>query len=221
MAAYAALGQVNAQITSALKDRGVAAVGLHAEPKLFACQKKQYQSSGDETVDLGWVGSVESVDTSCFGHSDASVFVISPIGWDGFQNRYNINADDAALALAIELEADSLVFASDVPGVLVPAGTTPAVVSWLDCASAWDLICTGQVTGGMIPKLVSSIDAIKSGVKKVSIISGKKKAALVDLLVGKACVGTTILLGLPGRSAVYGPTRSSVFDEPETLKQIA
>jgi acetylglutamate kinase len=192
MAVYAALGQLNTEIVEALEAAGLPAAALHAEPNLFQCHKKKGVTAKGAPVDLGWVGEIIKTDVTCLGKLDNRIAVVSPLGADHFHNKYNINADHAAFALAAALKADRLVFVSDVPGVLSDKNDVLSVIPTLNEQDIEALIESGKVSQGMIPKLMSSISSAKAGVKAVSIISGNEEAALINLVEGNGPAGTTI-----------------------------
>lgn len=137
---------------------------------------------------LGQVGSVTSVDTSLVESLWASGFlpVVSPvsIGPDG--QSWNVNADDAAAALASSLRAQALVYVSDVPGVLENGERIPA----LDPTGVEDLIARGVASGGMIPKLRGCVQTLRSGVESVSVAGWSGPGSLDRILSGVA--GTTL-----------------------------
>jgi acetylglutamate kinase len=124
-----------------------------------------------------------------------SVAVVTPIGWDHHRNRYNINADHAAFALAVALKAQRLVFVSDVPGVLSDKDDPSSVIPQLGKTEIEALIASGAVSAGMIPKLMNSLASVEAGVQSVSIVSGKDDSALCQLIQGDSSVGTTIVAG--------------------------
>ncbi len=192
MAVYAALGQINATVVNALKDAGLPAIGLHAEPGLFNCVKKTDVTHKGASVDLGWVGEIKSTNVDSLNKCGGSVAVVTPIGWDEHRNKYNINADHAALAIAAALKAERLVFVSDVAGVLADKEDPSSVIPYLGKAEIESLIDCGTVSEGMIPKLMSSLASVEAGVKSVSIVSGCDDSALAKLVQGHSNVGTTI-----------------------------
>lgn len=193
MTVFAALGALNAEIVDALRASGVDAVGLHADPNLFHCVKAPgiAQSNG-EMADLGWVGKIVAVNPSWLTPFSSRVVVVSPIGWDGFRNRYNLNADHAAMALAVALSAGALVFLSDVAGVLTDISDPLSRVAVLNESKAKDLIESGIVKGGMLPKIDSSLSALRAGVGRVCMADGRQDSALLEVLSNSGRVGTTI-----------------------------
>ena len=118
--------------------------------------------------------------------------VISPISADKAGNTLNINADDAALAIAEKLSCDTLVFLTDVDGLLLDVTNEKTLVHYLNKEKATALIENEMIGGGMLPKLKSCIKSIENGVHEVSIINGTVKYNLVSSFITPAKVGTTI-----------------------------
>lgn len=207
MVAVCALNQVNTAIVHALRNRGVDAVGLQAERGLLAARKMTraslssgvaiegttLRSATVEAIDLGWVGEIVAVGSQVLDLYESSIAVITPIGYDEFGNRYNLNADHAAMAIASAIRSEALVFMSDVPGVMKRPPDTGAVFNELSAARIEALIGTGIISGGMIPKLLSSVDAIRQGASRVCIVDGREEAALTNLLLFGREIGTTIV----------------------------
>ncbi|HEY9777746.1 MAG TPA: acetylglutamate kinase [Planktothrix sp.] len=194
MAVFAALGEVNAAIVQGLEAVGIPAASMHAAPDLFTCNKKTGITTKGASVDLGWVGEIISTDVSSLSKHSGAIAVVSPMGWDQYQNKYNINADAAAFALAAAMGADRLVFMSDVPGVLKDKNDSTSIVATLDAERIETLIATGAVSAGMVPKLMNSLASAQAGVKSVSIISGTADSALTELVHGEP-IGTTVVAG--------------------------
>lgn len=157
-------GHTNKQVVRALLAAGLDAVGLSGvDGGLLRCRKRPHP-----TVDLGLVGEVTAVRAGLLRRlmDDGITPVISPIslGQDG--QTYNVNADEAAGAIAAALPTDALDFVSNVPGVLADGQRLPALTP--DAAEA--LIRDGVITGGMIPKVRTALDALARGVPRVRIV---------------------------------------------------
>ena len=157
-------GRSNKQIVSALQTAGVDALGLSGvDLGLFRCVKRQHP-----TADLGFVGEIVEVRTGVITQLLAAGVtpVISPIslGLDG--QTYNVNADDAALALAGALKADVLDLVSNVPGVL----QNGQILNTLNPAEAEHLISSGVIVDGMVPKVRAALTAVEKGVKQARIV---------------------------------------------------
>lgn len=176
--------QVNKRLVRACLAEGLNAAGISGVdgPLLRA------RPYGDGR--LGFVGSVVKVDPTLITTLLAAGFlpVVSPIsvGEDGLP--YNVNADHAAADIAIAMKADDLVFITDVPGVLVDGSPVPA----LRLSQVEDLIRDGQITGGMIPKVRSCVDAVRRGVGRVHILAWENDRTISEHLSGAKAHGTVI-----------------------------
>ena len=142
-------------------------------------------------LDIGQVGEIESIDPTVISTLEEGGFipVVAPIGVDGDGLSYNINADLVAGKLAEVLKAEKLVVLTNTPGVLdkngqLLTGLTPKEVD--------DLAADGTISGGMLPKIASALDAAKSGVKSVHIIDGRVDHALLLEILTAQGVGTLI-----------------------------
>ncbi|MFO7661554.1 MAG: acetylglutamate kinase [Chloroflexota bacterium] len=157
-------GHTNKAIVKALLAAGSDAAGLSGvDGGLLRCRKKNHS-----TVDLGLVGEIVAVRTGllqCF-IDHGTIPVISPISLGEDGQTYNVNADEAAGAIAAALSAETLDFVSNVPGVLNGRGLLP----FLTPVKAESLIHNGAVTGGMIPKVRTALDAVRRGVPAVRIV---------------------------------------------------
>ena len=157
-------GRANKQIVRALLAGGLDAVGLSGvDGRLLTARKKQHP-----TADLGLVGEVTAVRLPLLQHllQVGIIPVISPISLGEDGQTYNVNADEAAAAIAAALGADTLDFVSNVPGVLAGG----ALVPHLSPAAAEALIADGVISGGMIPKVRAALDALTRGVPRVRIV---------------------------------------------------
>lgn len=158
-------GQANKRIVMALLAAGVDAVGLSGvDGGLLKCEKKVHQ-----TADLGFVGQITSVRASLLHQLIAQglTVVLSPIslGVDG--HAYNVNADEAASAVALALQADRLDFVSNVPGVMQDSAVIPS----LTIAQVEQLITDGTIRDGMIPKVRAALEAVAQGVPQARIVN--------------------------------------------------
>jgi acetylglutamate kinase len=146
-------------------------------------------------VDLGLVGEVEAVDTDplFLSLSGGKIPVIAPVGHDKNGGLLNINADHAAVAVAAALSATSLVFLSDVPGVLADPSDPSSIVADLHVEKCQSLIASGTISGGMIPKVKTAISAIELGVKSVVITDGARRHGVMDACLSRSSVSGTTL----------------------------
>jgi len=156
-------GRVNKRLVAALTAGGVDAFGMSGVDRGALKAEKLEHPAGD----LGWVGRVVAVRTEVFYRllDDGITPVLSPICWGGDGSIFNVNADHVASAVARELAAETLVFISNVPGIL--AGDR--LIECITPAQAEALIADGTIAGGMVPKVRSALEAVAAGVAAVRI----------------------------------------------------
>ena len=145
--------------------------------------------------DIGYVGEVTDVDTTLLDSllKDDFLPVICPIGYDDDFHAYNINADDAACAIARAVNAEKLAFLTDIEGVYKDFDDKDSLISELSTSEARTLLESGTIGGGMLPKLNNCIDAIEHGVSRVHILDGRiPHCLLLEIFTNKG-VGTAIL----------------------------
>ena len=188
--AIEALDYVNSFIAAALVKSKIKAVRLNSRSQLLSCKKAA--PAGPDKLDLGHVGEIESVDTALIERFAGCVPVICPIGSDVKHRYYNVNGDHAAMAVAAALEAEVLVFLSDVPGVLTDKTNPETRIPSMAAARADELIESGIISGGMIPKINNCLAAIKNGVKQASIADGRSPQGLLDSIFQPVLSGTAI-----------------------------
>jgi acetylglutamate kinase len=180
-------GKINKEIVLNINKSGAKAVGISGvDASIVEAQKKLM-----EDVDLGLVGDVKTINPSIINHLTQSGYipVVAPIGVDDEGKRYNINADSVASAVAISLKAEKLIFLTDADGVLDKNGS---LISSIEISDISGMIEDGTISGGMIPKILSSKDAIERGVGKVHIINGKKTHSLLEEVFTQSGIGTEI-----------------------------
>ena len=185
------LAKVNKELVAMVESLGVNAVGISG--KDGGMLKVDKKLSGGE--DIGYVGEVKEVDTTLI-HSllkDDFLPVICPIGYDDNFHAYNINADDAACAIARAVNAEKLAFLTDIEGVYKDYNDKSSLISELSTTEARELLAGGTIGGGMLPKLNNCIDAIEHGVSRVHILDGRiPHCLLLEIFTNKG-VGTAIL----------------------------
>lgn len=185
------LAKVNKELVSKVQTLGVKAAGICGKDGgLLKAVKKT--SNGK---DLGFVGDVEDVDVKILEDLIEKDFlpIIFPIGMDSNGVSYNINADEAAGAIAAKLQAEKLVYLSDVEGVRRDADDPESMISELYISEAEALIEDGTITGGMLPKIQNCIDAINQGVSRVHIMDGRiPHSLLLEIFTNKG-IGTAII----------------------------
>jgi len=181
-------GQVNKEVVELINQAGGKAVGLTGQDGAFIHAKKLTLPSKEN---LGQVGEIESIDPAVIEALEAGGFipVVAPIGTGRDGTTYNINADLVAGKLAEVLRAEKLVVLTNTPGVLdkdgkLLTGLTPKKID--------DLVAKGVISGGMLPKIGSALDAARSGVKSVHIIDGRVPHSLLLEVLTDQGVGTLI-----------------------------
>ena len=185
------LGRVNKNLVRMVEELGVKAVGISGKDgKLLTVEKKL--SNGQ---DIGFVGNVTKVSPKIIYDLLENDFlpIISPIGLGEDYETYNINADDAACAIAKAVGADKLVFLTDIEGLYRDINDRSSFISRITAADADALINEGIIGGGMLPKLGNCTDAIKNGVNRVHILDGRIPHCLLLEVFTKEGVGTMIL----------------------------
>ena len=185
------LAKVNKELVTLVESLGVKAVGISGKDGgLLKCVKKL---SGGE--DIGYVGEIKEVDPKILYDLLERDFlpIVFPVGFDENFDSYNINADDAACAIAEAVHAEKLAFLSDIEGVYKDQNDPETLISELHVHEAEKLIADGYVGGGMIPKLKNCIDAIEQGVNRVHILDGRiPHSLLLEIFTNKG-IGTAIL----------------------------
>ena len=187
-------GQVNKEIVNLINQHGGKAVGLTGKDGNFIRAKKLMMENKDgsgDLIDIGQVGDIVSIDPSLIALLDTGAFipVIAPIGVGSEGETYNINADVVAGKIAEVLKAEKLVLLTNTPGVLDQAGK---LITGITPKQIDDMVGDGTLSGGMLPKISSALDAARSGVKGVHIIDGRVEHALLLEILTDEGVGTLI-----------------------------
>jgi len=184
------LCKVNKQLVSMVQDLGVKAVGITGKDGgLLVCRKKL--SDGQ---DIGFVGDITHVEPKVLFDLIEKDFlpIVAPIGMDENGQSYNINADDAACAIAEAVKAEKLAFLTDIEGLYKDINDKSTFISNLSADEAQGLVDSGYIGGGMLPKLSGCIDAVKNGVNKVHILDGRiLHCLLLEVFTNKG-IGTQI-----------------------------
>jgi acetylglutamate kinase len=191
-------GKVNKEIVALIQKHGGKAVGLTGKDGgLFFAEKLLIEETpeGDgppEIIDPGKVGKITSVHPEVIHRLDEGNFipVIAPVGVDAEGNTYNINADSVAGALASALKAEKLVLMTDVPGITDEKGE---LVSSLNRKTLDQMVATGVVHGGMIPKVDAAASCLEGGVSKVHIVDGRVDHAVLLEIFTQTGIGTEII----------------------------
>ncbi len=185
------LNRVNKSLVQMVSKIGVQAVGISGKDgDLLKVEKKL-----SDGKDIGYVGEITEVNPKIiYDLLDRDFLpIICPIGVDEQYDTYNINADDAASAIAKALKAEKLAFLTDIEGVLRDPSDPSTLISELTISKAKELINEGIVGGGMIPKLYNCIDAIEEGVSRVHILDGRIAHCLLLEFFTNRGIGTAIL----------------------------
>ena len=185
------LGRVNKSLVSMVQELGVKAVGISGKDGGLLKVDKKYSNGQD----IGFVGDIKEVDAKILYDLLENDFlpIVAPIGMDDNFDTYNINADDAACAIAKAVGADKLVFLTDVEGLYRDFNDKSTFISRLTATEADNLINSGIIGGGMLPKLNNCTSAIKNGVSRVHILDGRVPHCLLLEVFTNQGVGTAII----------------------------
>lgn len=186
---------INPELVNRLKEKGARARGVPGETVFQVVKRIETDPKTGDTLDWGFVGDIRHVDTApldaCFQAGD--IPVVTPLGRGSDGQLYNLNADDAAAAVAQALKARKLVFLSDVPGLLRNPQDENSIISTLRVGDVGKLVKEGIIDGGMLPKIRSAVNALQSGVRKVHLIDGRLPHSLLLEIYTDAGVGTEIV----------------------------
>ena len=185
------LGRVNKSLVSMVESLGVKAIGISGKDGGLLKLKKKYSDGKD----IGYVGEISEVDPQILFDMMEKDFlpIICPVGLDDEFNTYNINADDAACAVARAVGANKLAFLTDIEGLYRDFNDKSSLISEIKVSEAKELIAGGTIGGGMLPKLSNCIDAIEAGVSRVHIIDGRIPHSILMEIFSDRGVGTAIL----------------------------
>ena len=185
------LNKVNKGLVQMVEELGVRAVGISGKDGGLLHVQKRYSDGKD----IGYVGEITQVHPEVLYDLLEKDFlpIVCPIGMDDNYDTYNINADDAACAIARALKAEKLAFLTDIEGVYKDPADKSTLISELHVSEAKELIGQGYIGGGMLPKLNNCIDAIENGVSRVHILDGRiLHCLLLEIFTNKG-IGTAIL----------------------------
>lgn len=187
-------GKVNKGIVSDINKHGGKAVGLSGKDSNMVLVEKKYIEIEGEKIDIGFVGEIKEINVDIISllEKNDTIPVISSIGVDKNGQTYNINADYVAGAIAGKLQADRLIFLTDVDGILLDYHDKKTLIDEIDVERVNDLIRRGIISGGMLPKVATCLDAIKNGVENVIILNGKLEHSLLLELFTVEGAGTLI-----------------------------
>ena len=185
------LGRVNKSLVQLVEELGVRAIGISGKDGGLLKVDKKY--SGGQ--DIGYVGEIKQVNAQILFDLLEKDFmpIVCPVGLDDDFNTSNINADDAACAIARAVQAEKLAFLTDIEGVYKDPDDPDTLISELRVDEAQELMKEGYIGGGMLPKLQNCIDAIENGVSRVHILDGRiPHCLLLEIFTNKG-IGTAIL----------------------------
>ena len=183
------VGKINKEIVAQLQVAGVRAVGLSGDDGGLIRATK----AASDNADLGFVGDVESIDSRVLITLAEFVPVVASVGVDAHGQSYNINADIVAGALAASLRAQRVLFLTDVPGLMRDVRDPQSVIARSTLAEIDEMVGSGAIDAGMIPKLDAVRNALRHGVESASIIDGRvPHSVLMEIFTDSGC-GTQVL----------------------------
>ncbi len=185
------LNKVNKSLVTMVEELGVKAVGISGKDGRLLNVEKKYSNGQD----IGFVGDVKTVNAKILYDLLENDYlpIVAPIGLDDECQTYNINADDAACAIAKAVGADKLVFLTDIEGLYKDINDKSSFISRITASDADALIEEGFIGGGMLPKLNNCTSAIKNGVNRVHILDGRIPHCLLLEIFTNEGVGTAII----------------------------
>ncbi len=198
-------GKINTEILSALRNRGIHAVGLSGidggvikaerrKPKSIVVDRNTGQT---ETVDFGHVGDIAEVDASLIHLllENGYMPVISSLAADDEGKVFNVNADTIASEIAAELGAEKIILLSDVNGIYLDPADESTKISRLTGKEAREMIDSGKATGGMVPKLQNLVSLLERGIGSAHVIGGNKRNGLLAEVFTDEGTGTMMIQG--------------------------
>jgi len=194
-------GQINIDILGALRRHGISAVGVSGVDgdliqavRRPASEVKDPKTGKMTQVDWGHVGDIASVNTRLLQKllDDGYVPVLCSLGSDRGGNVYNINADTVAARVAMDMSAGKLLLLTDAPGLLEDPDNPESLISHLSAGRCEELLKSGAIRGGMVPKVETLIEAVRGGVRRAHILDGKTAHSLLVELFTKEGTGTMV-----------------------------
>lgn len=185
------LNRVNKSLVTMVEELGVSAAGVSGKDGKMLRVDKKYADGKD----IGFVGDIKEVNAKILFDLLEKDFlpIVAPIGFDDEFNTYNINADDAACAIAKAVGAEKLAFLTDIEGLYKDINDKDSFISRITASQAEELINSGCIGGGMLPKLNNCTDAVKEGVNKVHILDGRIPHCLLLEIFTNEGIGTAIV----------------------------
>lgn len=190
------VGKTNKEIVARLNQNGAKAIGICGiDGRLIECEKITSDHAG-KPLDIGFVGNIVRINTRVLEMlaTDEYIPVVAPIGIGPNGESYNINADTVAAALASAMRAEKVIFLTDVGGLLADVEDEGSVISECTAAEVEDMIDSGAVSKGMIPKLEAVLESVRGGVTAAHIIDGRiAHSVLLEIMTDDAGLGTKIV----------------------------
>ncbi|PAV06966.1 acetylglutamate kinase [Methanosphaera cuniculi] len=194
------VGKINTEIVSKIGLHGGKSLGISGKDSfLLESSRKgptqiQHENGEILEVDLGYVGKIDKVNSDLIEHltSNDYIPVISPIGIDKNGNTLNLNADTVAGSIASEVDAEKLIVLTDVPGLLADPDDPESLIRRARVDELRELIGDGTISGGMIPKIETCINAVENGVKTAHILDGRLNHSILLEIFTKHGIGTMI-----------------------------
>ncbi|MBR6383615.1 MAG: acetylglutamate kinase [Lachnospiraceae bacterium] len=185
------LNKVNKSLVAMVQELGVKAVGISGKDGGLLRVDKKFADGKD----IGFVGDIKEVNPKVIYDllSDDFLPIVAPIGLDDEFNTYNINADDAACEIAKAVDAEKLAFLTDIEGLYRDINDKSSFISSITVSDAKDLIASGTLGGGMLPKLTNCTQAMEAGVNRVHILDGRIPHCLLLEIFTKEGIGTMIM----------------------------
>lgn len=184
------VGKINKQIVSQIQAYGGNALGISGiDGELILARKKETPG-----IDLGFVGEVVQVNRKLINKiiEEGYIPVIAPLGVDKTGQRYNINADTVAAAIAGEIGAEKFILSTNVAGIYIEENGEKKTISSIKASEIKEYIKSGQISGGMVPKVQACLDAIDRGVRRTHIVDGRDEHVLLLELLTQTGVGTMV-----------------------------
>ena len=185
------LGKVNKELVQLVQGLGVRAIGISGKDGGLLKVEKKYSDGQD----IGYVGEITDVNPKILYDLLEKDFlpIVCPVGLDEHFNTYNINADDAACAIARAVKAEKLAFLTDIEGVYRDFEDKDSLISEIMVSAAKELLESGTIGGGMLPKLGNCIEAIEAGVSRVHIMDGRIMHSILLEVFSNKGIGTAIV----------------------------
>lgn len=194
------VGKINTEIVSKIGLHGGKSIGISGKDDFLIQSSKRdptkvQQENGEILeVDLGYVGKIDRIKSDVVDvlTSENYIPVISPIGIDEQGNTLNLNADTVAGSIASEINAEKLIVLTDVPGILTDPDDPESIIRRIHVDELKELVKEGVITGGMIPKVETCINAVENGVKTAHILDGRVKHSILLEIFTKDGIGTMV-----------------------------